>query len=62
MNEFKVELFVANDDEHEVILSSLNEDEIEQWKKDMEERALSEYHNRKIKIEDQKFDFKKRLC
>ena len=27
---------------------------IEQWKKDMEERALSEYHNRKIKIEDQK--------
>ena len=50
MNEFKVELFVANDDEQDVMLSSLTEDEIEQWKKDMEERALSEYHNRKIKI------------
>ena len=26
------------------------EKEKEKWKKDMEERALSEYHNRKIKI------------
>ena len=50
MNEFKVELFVANDDEQDVMLSGLTEDEMEQWKKDMEERAFSEYHNKKIKI------------
>ena len=54
MNEFKVELFVASDDEHKVMLSSLNEDEMEKWKEDMEVRALSEYYNQKIKITDQK--------
>ena len=32
MNEFRVELFVANDAEQDMMLSSLNEDEIEQWK------------------------------
>ena len=50
MDEYKVEFFIASDDEKEVMLSSLNEDEMEQWKKDMEARALSEYHNQKIKI------------
>ena len=50
MNEFRVELFIASDDEPDIMLSSLNKDEMEQWKKDMEERALSEYHNKKIKI------------
>lgn len=54
MNEFAVELFIANDDEQYVMLSSLNEDEMEQWKKDMEARALSEYHNQKIKIKSKK--------
>ena len=54
MNEFVVELFVASDDEQDVMLSSLNEDEMEQWKKDMEARALSEYHNKKIKIKSKK--------
>ena len=54
MNEFVVELFVASDDEQDVMLSSLNEDEMEQWKKDMEPRALSEYHNQKIKIQNKK--------
>ena len=54
MNEFAVELFIANDDERYVMLSSLNEDEMEQWKKDMEARALSEYHNQKIKIKSKK--------
>ena len=54
MNEFVVELFVASDDEQDVMLSSLNEDEMEQWKKDMEARALSEYYKQKIKITDQK--------
>ena len=33
MNEFVVELFVASDDEQDIILSSLNEDEFEQCKK-----------------------------
>ena len=54
MNEFRVELFIASDDEQDVMLSSLNEDEMEQWKKDMEARALSEYHNQKIKIKSKK--------
>ena len=54
MNEFVVELFVASDDGQDIMLSSLNEDEMEQWKKDMEERALSEYHNQKVKIKSKK--------
>lgn len=54
MDEYKVEFFIANDDEQDVMLSSLNEDEMKQWKKDMEERALSEYHNQKIKIQSKK--------
>lgn len=54
MNEFMVELFVASDDEQDVMLASLNEDEMEQWKKDMETRALSEYYNQKIKIKSKK--------
>ena len=54
MDEYKVEFFIASDDKKEVKLSSLNEDEMEQWKKDMEARALSEYHNQKIKIKSKK--------
>lgn len=54
MDEYKVELFIANDDEQDIMLLSLNEDEMEQWKKDMEARALSEYHNQKIKIQSKK--------
>ena len=54
MNEFVVELFVASGDEQDVLLSSLNEDEIEKWKEDMEVRALNEYYKQKIKITDQK--------
>ena len=54
MDEYKVEFFIASDDEQEVKLSSLNKDEMEQWKKDMEARALSEYHNKKIKIKSKK--------
>ena len=59
MNEFRVELFVARDDEQDIMLSSLNEDEIEKWKEDMEVRALSEYYKQKIKITDQKIWFQK---
>ena len=54
MDEYKVEFFIASDDEQVIMLSSLNEDEMEQWKKDMEARALSEYHNQKIKIKRKK--------
>ena len=59
MNEFRVELFIASDDEQNMMFSSLNEDEMEQWKKDMEERALSEYHNQKVKIKSKKIWFQK---
>ena len=59
MDEYKVEFFVASDDEQDVMLSNLNEDEMEQWKKDVEERALSEYHNQKIKIKSKKIWFQK---
>ena len=54
MNEFVVELFVTSDDEQDMMLSSLNEDEMEKWKEDVEVRALSEYYKQKIKITDQK--------
>lgn len=54
MNEFRVELFIASDEEQDVMLSSLNEDEIEKWKEAMEVRALSEYYKQRIKIADQK--------
>ena len=54
MDEYKVEFFIASDDEQDVMLSSLNEDEMEKWKEDMEVRALSEYYKQKIKITDQK--------
>ena len=59
MDEYKVEFFVASDDGQDVMLSNLNEDEMEQWKKDVEERALSEYHNQKIKIKSKKIWFQK---
>ena len=59
MNEFRVELFVASDDEQDIMLSSFSEDEIEKWKEDMEVRALSEYYKQKIKIADQKIWFQK---
>ena len=54
MDEYKVEFFIASDDEKEVKLTSLNEKEIEHWKRELEEQALFEYYNRKIKITDQK--------
>ena len=54
MDGYKVELFIASDDEQDIMLSNLNEAEMEKWKEDMEVRALSEYYKQKIKIEDQK--------
>ena len=60
MDEYKVELFIASDDEKEVKLTSLNEKDMEHWKRELEEQALFEYFKRKIKIQSKKFDFKKR--
>ena len=51
MNEFVVELFIDSGDKENMQLSGLNEKDKEQWKKVMEARALSEYYNKKIKIE-----------
>ena len=54
MDEYKIEFFIASDDEQEVKLTNLNEKDIEHWKRELEEQALFEYHNRKIKIQSKK--------
>lgn len=54
MNEFKIEYFIVRDDEQYTELSKLEQKDMEQWKKDMEVRALSEYYNQKIKISGSK--------
>ncbi len=54
MNEFRVELFIDSGENKKKEFSSMKEKEMEKWKKDMETRALSEYHNRKIKIQNKK--------
>lgn len=54
MNEFRIELFLNSGKEENEEFSNLSEKDMEQWKKDMEARALSEYYKRKIKIFDQK--------
>ena len=54
MNEFEVRLFIDDGDSEIKELSSLNEKEVNQWKVDLEQRALSEYHNQRIKISEQK--------
>ena len=60
MDEYKVEFFIASDDEENIKLTSLNEKDMEHWKRELEEQALFEYFKRKIKIQSKKFDFKKR--
>ena len=42
MNEFRVELFIDSGENEKIEFSSMKEKEKEKWKKDMEERALSE--------------------
>ena len=54
MDEYKVEFFIASDDEQEIKLTNLNEKDIEHWKRELEEIALFEYYNRKIKIHSKK--------
>lgn len=51
MNEFRVEYYIDNGEEQNIKVSGLNEKDMEEWKKDMEARALSEYYNKKIKIQ-----------
>lgn len=62
MDDFRIEYYIDSKDNQNIKLSDLNEKDMEEWKKDMETRALSEYYKQKIKITDKKFDFKKRLC
>lgn len=50
MDDFRIEYYIDNGDDQNIKLSSLNEKDMEEWKKDMEARALSEYYNKKIKI------------
>ena len=55
MDEYKVEFFIANDNEEETELSNLIHKDSEQWRRDLEITALSEYYNRKIKIVNQNY-------
>ena len=59
MDEYKVEFFIASDDEENIKLSSLNEKDMEHWKRELEEQALFEYFKRKIKIKSKKIWFQK---
>ena len=59
MDEYKVEFFIASDDEQEVKLTNLNEKDIEHLKRELEEQALFEYYNRKVKIQGKKIWFQK---
>lgn len=56
MNEFRVELFIDSGVEN-IEFSNFSQKNMEQWKKDMEVRALSEYYNQKVKISNKKIDF-----
>ncbi len=50
MDEFRIEFYIDSGDNQNIKLSGLNEKDMEQWKKDMEARALNEYYNKKVKI------------
>ena len=54
MKEYSIELFVVSDEGKDIRLSDLTEKELEQWKEDMEESALSEYYKQKVKISTKK--------
>ena len=59
MDEYKVEFFIASDDEQDVKLSSLSKKDMEHWKRELEEQALFEYYKRRIKIQSKKIWFQK---
>ena len=50
MYDFRVECYIDGGGKQNIKPSDLNEKDIEEWKKDMETRALSEYYNKKIKV------------
>ena len=50
MNAFRVERYIDNGNKENTNFLNLNEKEVNQWKKDIEARALSEFYNTKIKI------------
>ena len=54
MNEFRVELYIDSGELQNTELSNLGEKNINQWKIELEERALGEYYNKKIKISNNK--------
>ena len=54
MDEFCIEFYIDGIEEKNTKLSNLNEKDIEQWKKDLEARALGEYYKKKIKISSNK--------
>lgn len=54
MNEFQVECYIGDNNTQVTKLSNLEEQDMLSWKKDMEVRALSEYHNKKIKVKSKK--------
>ncbi len=55
MNEYCIEVFIESDEDENVKSLSLNEENKQEWKEEMEARALSEYYKRKIIISEQKF-------
>ena len=50
MNAFRVECFIEDKDNQMKKISNLEKNEVEEWKRDTEKRALCEYYNKKIKI------------
>ena len=50
MGDLRMEYYIDSGDNQNIKLSDLNEKDMEEWKKDMEARALSEYYNKKVKI------------
>ena len=54
MNEFRVELYIDSGETKNTEISDLDEKNINQWKIELEERALGEYYNKKIKISNKK--------
>lgn len=55
MNEYCIEVFIESDEDENVKSLNLNEENKQEWKEEMEARALSEYYKRKIIISEQKF-------
>lgn len=53
MNEYRLELYIDHGDEGSIKISSLKE-KTDNWKKDVEARALSEYYKQRIKVTVQK--------